>query len=300
MTVLSLRQATKAVFNEMAPQFVSPDGKERSWITRAGNFAVCVSDVEPGAVLKREDEPEEHMVIIPPGGASATFEVAGKTIEARPDSLTIVPPGASKITATSRGTIARIFSKASKDIIALAHNNAVYADGAPELAYAGPWPAPYDGFRLRHYPLAQYADAKGPRMQARPFRSTNMLVNLHVPYLTRRGTTGLSPHSHDDFEQASLCFSGSWVHHMRYNWGADAATWWPDDHSALPTPSVIIIPARAIHTSQDVGIDGPESSLYDIFCPPRMAFAAKKGFCLNDDEYPLPADADATAIPARL
>lgn len=53
---------------------------------------------------------------------------------------------------------------------------------------------------------------------------------------------------------------------------------------------------RAIHTSQDVGADGPESSLYDIFCPPRLDFASKKGFCINEDEYPLPADADPSTI----
>ena len=57
---------------------------------------------------------------------------------------------------------------------------------------------------------------------------------------------------------------------------------------ALVTPSPII-PARAIHTSQDVGVDGDESSLYDIFCPPRIDFASKPGFCINEDEYPLPA-----------
>jgi hypothetical protein len=75
---------------------------------------------------------------------------------------------------------------------------------------------------------------------------------------------------------------------MRYNWGSDISKWWPDDHSEMATPSVIIIPARAIHTSRDVGADGPESSLYDIFCPPRIDFAAKKGFVINESEYPLP------------
>jgi hypothetical protein len=123
-----------------------------------------------------------------------------------------------------------------------------------------------------------------------------MLVNIFVHYRTRRGTTGLSPHWHDDFEQASLCLNGRWMHHMRYNWGADSARWWPDDHGEMSTPSVIIIPARAIHTSQDVGPDGPESSLYDIFCPPRLDFAAKKGFCINEAEYPLPDGADLGAI----
>jgi hypothetical protein len=67
----------------------------------------------------------------------------------------------------------------------------------------------------------------------------------------------------------------------------------PDDHGEMSTPSVIIIPATAVHTSRDVG-EG-ETSLYDIFCPPRMDFARKKGFVINEDEYPLPdAPADDT------
>lgn len=288
MSELSARAATKAVFHDMDPQEVSPDGKAKTWITRGGNFAVCYSEVEPGAVLARDDNPEEYMVILPPDGTTATIEAGSETVEAGADSLTIVPPGPSRIVATSKGVIARIFSKASEDIMAKASNAAVYADGAPELAPPDLWPAPHDGYKLRHYPLAQYADPNGERIQPRVFRSTNMLVNIFAHYFTRRDTTKLSPHWHDDFEQASLTLNGTWVHHMRYNWGSDSADWRPDDHSEMATPSVIIIPARAIHTSQDVGEDGPESSLYDIFCPPRMDFASKKGFVINEDEYPLP------------
>ena len=197
-----------------------------------------------------------------------------------------MPPGASKITAASKGLFARIFSKASQDIIALASNAATYADGAPELAPPDLWPPPHDGYRLRHYPLAQYAKPNGDRIQPRVFRSTNMLVNLFVHYQTRRDTRELSPHWHDDFEQASLTLNGRWIHHMRYNWGPDLSTWRPDDHGEMTTPSVIIIPATAVHTSRDVG-EG-KSSLYDIFCPPRLDFARKKGFVINEDEYPLP------------
>lgn len=292
MTELSLRKATKAVFHEMEPQEIGADGKSKTWITRGGNFAVCYSEVEPGAVLERADNPEEYMVILPPDGTTATLEAGNESIEANSDSLTIVPPGPSKITATSKGVIARIFSKASDDIIAKAHNNDAYSDGAPELAPPDLWPEPYDGFKLRHYPLAQYIDPEGERIQPRVFRSTNMLVNLFGHYSTRRDTSKLSPHWHDDFEQASLTLNGNWIHHTRYNWGADIEGWWPDDHSELPTPSVIIIPARAIHTSRDVGPEGPESSLYDIFCPPRLDFASKPGFVINEDEYPLPEGAD--------
>jgi hypothetical protein len=288
MSDQSMREASRIVFHETPPQIVDPSGKAKTWITRGGNFAVSYSEVEPGAVLERADNPEEYMVILPPDGPSATIEAGGNSIEAGPDSLTIVPPGPSRITATGRGVIARIISKASQDIMDLAVNKATYADGAPELAPPDLWPEPYDGYRLRHYSLGQYADPNGERIQPRCFRSTNMMVNLFVHYRTRRDTKALSPHWHDDFEQASLTLHGTWVHHMRYNWGSDLDRWKADEHDPMATPSVIFIPARAIHTSQDVGADGPESSLYDLFCPPRIDFAAKKGFCLNEDEYPLP------------
>jgi hypothetical protein len=284
MTGIAVRKATKAEFDKMAPQIVHP--KATTWITRGGNFAVVVSAVEPGAVLERANDPEEHMVIVPPDGPTLSISAGGETIVAKPDSLTIVPPGASTITATSKGLFAQIYSSASKDVMALASNATVYADGAPELAPPDLWPAPHGGYRLRHYPLAQYAKADGDRIQPRVFRSTNMLVNVFVPFRTRRETVGLSPHWHDDFEQASLTLSGCWIHHLRYNWGPDLDSWIPDDHAEMTTPSVAIIPATVVHTTRDVG-DG-ESSLTDIFCPPRLDFARKKGFVINEDEYPLP------------
>jgi len=284
MTGTAARRATKSEFDKMAPQIAGP--RASTWITRGGNFAVVVSAVEPGAVLERAHDPEEHMVIVPQNGPTLSISAGGKTIEAKADSLTIVPPGASTITATSKGLFAQIYSKASTDLMALASNAQTYADGAPELAPPDLWPAPRDGYKLRHYPLAQYVKADGDRIQPRVFRSTNMLVNLFVPFRTRRETVGLSPHWHDDFEQASLTLSGRWVHHMRYNWGPDLDSWIPDDHGEMTTPSVIIIPATVVHTSRDVGEE--ESSLCDIFCPPRLDFARKKGFVINEDEYPLP------------
>ena len=128
----------------------------------------------------------------------------------------------------------------------------------------------------------------------RVFRSTNLMLNVMTARDVPRDTTKLTPHSHTDFEQASLTLSGRWIHHMRYNWGPDLATWIPDDHGEMSTPSVIIIPATAVHTSRDVG-EG-ESSLYDIFCPPRLDFARKKGFVINEDEYPLPNIPEDNAV----
>lgn len=289
MNDLSQRSASKSVFAEQEPQQFGGDGLSKTWITRGGTFAVCYSEVLPGAVLTRDDNPEEYMLILPPNSASVTVEAGGNSIAAEPESLTIVPPGHSRIVARSAGRIARVISKASKDVMALADNSSVYRDEAPELAPADLWPEPKSGYKLRHYPLAQYLKPGGERIQPRCFRSTNMMVNLFGQFATRRGTRSLSPHWHDDFEQASLCFDGVWIHHLRYNWGADAGAWIPDDHAEIPSPSITVIPARAIHTSQDVGDDGPESSLYDIFCPPRLDFALKPGFVINADEYPLPA-----------
>lgn len=294
MNTTVARPASLACFDRMPPQETDASGKARTWITRGGNFVVAVSKMEAGGVLARRDNADEYMVIIPPDGPGATIEAGGAKIEAGPDSLTIVPPGPSTITAHGAGTIARIISKLADDLTAKAVNAATYADGAPELAPLVAWPDPVGGFKLRHYPLGPYAKPDGDRIQPRLFRSTNMMVNLFVHYKTRRDTKGLSPHWHDDFEQASLTLDGAWIHHMRWPWNANLDDWRADSHEQIPTPSVIIIPATVVHTSRDVG-EG-ESSLYDIFCPPRMDFASKPGFVINEAEYPLPDNMDASVV----
>jgi mannose-6-phosphate isomerase-like protein (cupin superfamily) len=279
------REASIARFDHMEPQETAADGT-RTWITRGANFLVAVSRVKVGAQLAREDNADEYMVILPPGTA-ATIRTGTEEIEAGEDSLTIVPPGPSTVTARSDGLIARILTGKAADLLAKAWNAGTYSDGAPEVAPVVPWPDPVGGFRLRHYPLAPLAKADGPRIQPRLFRSTNMMVNLFAYYQTRRDTSTLSPHWHEDFEQASLTLDGTWIHHMRWPWNADLVQWRPDMHDPIETPSVIIIPANVVHTSRDVG-EGV-SSLYDIFCPPRLDFASKKGFVVNEDEYPMPA-----------
>jgi hypothetical protein len=89
---ISNRLATKAVFADLPAQATGADGRSTTWITRGGNFAICVSRVEPGAVLERADNPEEYMVILPPDGTTATIEAGGETIEAGADSLTAGHP----------------------------------------------------------------------------------------------------------------------------------------------------------------------------------------------------------------
>ena len=290
MTDTPARQATYARFRDMAPQDQDPLSK--TWITRAANFVVALSEVQPGATLVRENNADEYMVILDPA-CEATIEAGGETIDAGADSLTIVPPGPSKVTARSAGIIARIVTNKAEDLVAKSFNRDVYADGAPEVAPIVAWPDPIGGFKLRHYPLGKYADPNGERIQPRLFRSTNMMVNLFVFYQTRRETDKLSPHWHEDFEQVSLKLVGNWVHHLRWPWTADLKEWQQDDHPEFTTPSVIVIPANVVHTSRDVG-EGV-SSLYDIFAPPRLDFSMKPGFVLNEAEYPMP-DTDGARI----
>mgnify|MGYP000901293516 CR=1 FL=1 len=294
MSTQPARQATISIFPKMKPQMTESRGKAKTWITRGANMVIAVSKMQDGGVLARKNNPDEYMVIIPPDGPQATITAGAETIEVAPDSLTIVPPGPSSVTAKGKGLIARILTTEARDLAAKASNRKVYADGAPECTPLVHWPEPVGGFKLRHYRLAQYVKPGGERIQPRVFRSTNIMVNLFVPYTTRRDTRALSPHWHEDFEQASLTLHGSWIHHLRWPWTADLSQWRPDCHDRIATPSVAIIPANVVHTSRDVGKG--EASLYDIFVPPRMDFAAKPGFVINEAEYPLPTNVDKNVV----
>ncbi len=294
MSATAARDASISVFPKMKPQLKESGGKVKTWITRGANMVIAVSEMVKDGELVRAKNADEYMVIIPPDGPSATIKAGKETIEAKPDSLTIVPPGKSVIIAHGKGLIARVLTTKAKDLLDKAWNNKTYADGAPECAKVVPWPDPVGGFKLRHYDLKKHYDPKGERIQPRLFRSTNMMVNLFAHYKTRRDTKALSPHWHEDFEQASLTLHGTWIHHLRWPWGADLSQWKPDNHAKMATPSVIIIPANVVHTSRDAGRG--ESSLYDIFVPPRMDFASKPGFVINEAEYPMPDNVDKNVV----
>jgi mannose-6-phosphate isomerase-like protein (cupin superfamily) len=257
------------------------EARSRTWITRGANFVVAVSAVEAGAVLSRADNPDEYMVLL--GGLSATIEAVGETIQAAPESLTIVPPGASTVTAKGAGYLVRVLSNRAADLAAKAENAATYADGAPEVAPLAAWPAPAGGFRLRNY---QPFDYDKPDTNMRIFRSSNLMINVLTKRDAPRDVTRLSPHSHDDFEQGSLVLEGDYVHHLRYPWVPDMSAWRFDEHLEVGSPSVTVIPAKVVHTSRNVG--DARSWLIDIFAPPRLDFSKKPGMVLNADDYPMP------------
>jgi hypothetical protein len=289
----ALRPATHARHYAEPPQKTEADGT-RHWITRAANFVTVVSQVVEGAVLERENG-DEYMVLLPPETA-AVIEADGQRVESKGNSLTIVPPGESRVAVRKAGIVVRVFSNKASDLVAAAKNAATYVDGSPEVTPIAPWPDPVGGFRLRHYDLNAIASPDPSPLKMRVFRSTNLMINIFMPWNTRRDERKLSPHSHEDFEQMSLGLKGSFVHHLRYPWTPDKTRWRDDEHEYYDSPSILVIPARVIHTTQDVGQGS--TWLVDIFAPPRMDFSSKPGFVVNAAEYPLPGTQSHNGAPA--
>ena len=280
----ALRPATHARHYAEKPQLTEGNGT-RHWITRAANFVAVTSEAAATAVLARNN-PDEYMVLLPPGVA-AIAEAGGKRVETKGNALLIVPPGESAIRLEKGGQVIRIFSRYAEDLAAAAVNASIYADGAPEVAPLITWPEPVGGFKLRHYDLDAIESPDAHPLKMRVFRSTNLMVNVFMPWSVRRDEKRLSPHSHQDFEQMSLGLKGAFAHHLRYPWSPDRTSWREDEHARYDaSPSTLVIPARVIHTTQDLG-DGT-TWLADVFSPPRMDFSQKPGFVINESEYPLP------------
>ncbi|MDG4830395.1 hypothetical protein O7627_13910 [Solwaraspora sp. WMMD1047] len=252
------------------------------WYAPATNFVVVTSRVDPGARLVTEANPDEHCLILPTGAASVRVTASGDEVTAEENTLVVLPPGDSVIEVLTAGHVHRVFSSATATY-ARAKRYAVPVHPAAPVAPLVPWPDPVDGFRLRRYALAELTHLDGVQ---RTFRTTNMMIKLAPAKDHRREPTALSPHQHDDFEQASLVVHGEWIHHVRSPWGKDSTTWRTDEHRRVGSPSVTIIPPPQIHTSQSVG---PRlNQLIDIFAPPRVDFSLTPGKVTNADEYPMP------------
>lgn len=263
------------------PQQTDAHGTQ-TWITRSANVVVAISQVGPGAELEREDNPDEYLLLLPPG-VRARIQSGSQCVDAGADTVTIVPPGQSRIEILDTGLITRVFSVRAADLAALASNGHVYAGGAPSVAPLEDWPMPLDGYKIRNYTLSDYTD---PKIFGRLFRSRNLMINVFERKTDRRDPSKLTPHSHADFEQISLALEGTFIHHLRTPWAADSTAWRPDGHIEVHSPSTVVIPTNLIHTTQDIG-DGVVW-LVDIFGPPRMDFSSQPGVVRNAAEYPMP------------
>lgn len=286
MPLLPSQIATYARHHDHAPRAVHGDTCP-AWITRGANFVVVVSRVSPGDTLTR-DNVDEYVLVVPPDapGLSVHIQAGAESLQAGADSLTIVPPGPSTLSVEGSGLVARVFSSDVIDLLEMADNQAAYATPNPDAAPLVAWPEPVGGYKLRHYRLADYV-TEGSQM--RVFRTRKLMVNPLLKRTVPRDVHKLSPHSHVDFEQGSLALSGTYVHHLRYPWGADMTLWRADEAEQMGSPSLLVVPPKVIHTSRNIDAPGV---LLDIFAPPRWDFS-KKGQVCNADEYPMPPEPGA-------
>lgn len=260
------------------------EGHERTWIVRGQTFLLLYTEADGEQVLRRANQPDEYVLLIPDQATTAVVEAGGgeQTIDGH--SITFIPPGDSSIRLPAGGRIVRLFTNAAVDLLDRASNAEVYTNPNPAIPVFSAWPAPSDGYRIRTYSLDVRPE---PGRFGRIFRGSTFMVNFLEPKAGPRDPALLSPHDHDDFEQCSLALSGEYIHHLRWPWTTNKAQWREDEHETCASPSVAVIPPRVIHTSQAIGVG--LNQLVDIFCPPRVDFSAKPGWVLNADDYPLPS-----------
>lgn len=228
---------------------------------------------------------EGELVIIAADGSPA-FDVItsdGVTRVTGPG-VAVIPPGSSRILARGDGSLIRLIEADEAAWSSRAANAAAYEQAHPRVAPLKRWPAPPDGDRVRVYPLADVPD--DPGRFGSIFRTRSFMVNFLDNYEGPRDPRKLSPYAHDDFEQLSLVVSGEFIHHIRTPWLVDSTVWRPDDHVAIGSPSLAIIPPPTVHTSEARGAGS--NRIIDIFSPPRADFSLKPGWVLNADDYPMP------------
>src|SRR6186713_2259464 len=100
--------STYARFYEEAPR--EQDSTQRTWFVRGQNFIVAYTEVRDGAVLERAAQPDEYVLLMPEAGVSAEIDAGGESAAVAGYSVTMIPPGRSRIAIAGTGTVIRLFS----------------------------------------------------------------------------------------------------------------------------------------------------------------------------------------------
>jgi hypothetical protein len=273
--------ADYAKLYETQPQEDFPERK--TWYFRGQNFVVGYTVARPGAVVARKSQADEYALLLPDRDSAAEIVTSKGTTQLGGFSIAFVPPGDSHLRMTAPGRVIQLVTSRSQDLVAKSSNAASYTKPHPNIAAFTPWPGAAGNPVVRTYSLAV------PLEQGRfgrIWRCSTFMVNYLEPWDGPRDVTKMWPHDHDDFEQCSIAIEGEFIHHIRWPWIANLNNWRSDEHEQCGSPSVVVIPPRAIHTSQAVGPGA--NQLIDVFCPPRVDFSKMPGWVLNAADYPMP------------
>lgn len=240
---------------------------------RGGNFVVAYIDGKADECVERLSA-DEYFVYVVEGKVILT--AGGQKLVVTDRSMSIMPAGTGTIRFDGDARIVIVASVLAKDLLANASNAGDYEATDTDFVHLPVADRPCAARPLRSYRLDDYADRP-----MRLFRSENLMVNV-FDHTKPRDSGALTPHSHDDFEQGSFAVAGDWMHHLRRPWGPDLSQWHDDEHLAIGSPSLVIIPAKMIHTSRSV--NPGYAQLLDVFAPPRTDFVTQ-GLVCNADEY---------------
>ena len=228
---------------------------------------------------------EETILYFPDAGG--TLALGSETVEIPDAALVVAPPGRVSVELHVPG-IVLVLATERADLDPMQAVNAPALRDARVKAVGEPFARAGGAKGMQIFPISQLQPPP-TNGRIRFLQSATMSINL-VLYDGPRGRNALSPHSHTDFEQATLAIHGDYVHHLRSPWGPDADQWREDVHLPAGPASLLLIPPHLIHTTEGIG-EG-RHVLMDIFAPPRRDFI-QRGWVANAADY-----IDPIAIPA--
>lgn len=273
----------------------SPAAGVSSWVARSENLVVTYSEHSPGATSRIDNCRGEHSLVVPDSETVATVSAGGAKRRVPGRSISILPPGDVEITVDSGGRVFHIVSSVFNPHAAAAAANAdVYASADPYVAEYVPWPEPPGGFAPRVYPVPREPQAAG--VPGWLVRCTTHMLLWTYGHVGDRILTGpeelerAGPHSHEDFEQVDVTFSGDLRFYLRSPWTLRRADWQPDREWLLESPAFVAIPPRVVHVAEGADESRVTESLA-LYAPPRLDWSAKPGRVMNEAEYPMPGAA---------
>ena len=278
--MVTLARAGRPFVDEIAER--GPDlvfaGGSRTWSVCGRNFVVAITRLEPGDRLVELDVSDEHVLIIQDHAVVVVEHDGCPSVSVPEPALVVVPAGTSAVRASSSTTVTQVFTARSSEQMRRAINRTAGPDPRTTPLPERPEAA---GGGVRVHLLRDVPHEQG--RLGRIFRTASLMVNWFPVHDGPRDTEGLSPHSHEDFEQLSVTLVGDYAHSLRVPWTARMSEWRDDEHVQVASPSMTLIPPTVVHTTRAVGA-GPHT-LLDVFAPPREDFLAN-GWVLNAGDYP--------------